>query len=284
MKLSRAHAAVVANHTAISRQSRTWIHTVSGITILAVGLQGTDAMGKLSEQSFDESPIANLGNIDLTDTFVEPIDSVVAPKESNLTQPRFSQFRVRVQALISNNSSQSSRLSIIDHLEAHRRQLHRRSNEVELQLLDLQQLLSLQAYGTSFADRLLDEDEAYQSKLQQLQTLEAEMYGTIGQSNTAMFNQFKHQLQLADQELRDIAQNKLKKYIEHTQSTSTLGVWQEPMYLESLTWLMEYTHERHLLKIRQQTLMHTLLANNPEAKCEICTHLDEDIKNNLFDI
>ncbi|NEQ48986.1 MAG: hypothetical protein F6K11_02475 [Leptolyngbya sp. SIO3F4] len=260
MKSTRARAAVVANRSIKSRQSQTWVQTVSGITLLAVGLQGTaaDAVGDWSSQSLDGQ--TELENTGFAEAVGETNPEIVAPVKPEMAQPRFTQLRMRFQTIVNSEVSETVDESPTNGLENHRRELHRRSNAVELKLLELQQLLSLQAYGTSFADRLLEEDGAYQAKLQELRSLEAKFHRALEQTDRAALRQLRYRLQQIDQELLQQAQVQLQQYVAAAQMTSTLGLWQEPMYRESLRWLMEHTHERHLLQARQQMLASTVVA------------------------
>ncbi|MBE9070291.1 hypothetical protein IQ260_26980 [Leptolyngbya cf. ectocarpi LEGE 11479] len=242
-----------------------WLQTVSGVAVLTVGLQGTAA-------SAVDAPVIEAGPDAAVETAAVEIANDVAypissPIEPAAPQPRFSQWRRQVQKLTTRDipSSAVSQISpSVVRLENHRRELHRRSNEVESQLLGLQQLLSIQSYGTSFADRLLDENDAYQTKLQALTALEADMHAAIEQADMVALSQLQARLQRSDQELRQIAQQQLQHYIQQVQDSSTMGLWREPMYQQSLRWLMEHTHERHLLNARQQTLARTLVAIAPD--------------------
>jgi hypothetical protein len=224
--------------------------------VLTVGFQGTaaNAVGDLPELNESTSGFEEAVNVS-ADTNISPIASV----ETAPIRPRFSQLKAQVHRLIKADAQPASKLPVI-RLENHRRDLHRRSNEVESQLLDLQYLLSIQSYGTSFADRLLDEDETYQTKLQQIQTLEAEIHVAIQRADTVELKQLERRFYRTERALRKTAQTQLQQHIERSQSTSTLGLWQEPIYQESLRWLMEHTHERHLLRAREQTLARTLVA------------------------
>lgn len=246
-------------------QSSGWLQTVSGVAVLTVGLQGTAA-------SAVDAPVIEAGSDAAVKTATVEIANdvaypVSAPIEPTAPQPRFSQWRQQVQKLTTRDIPSSTvsqvRQSVV-RLENHRRELHRHSNHVESQLLGLQQLLSIQSYGTSFADRLLDEDATYQAKLQELTALEADIHGAIEQEDMAALSQLQIHLQRSDQELRQIAQQQLQAYIQQAQDSSTMGLWQEPMYQQSLRWLMEHTHERHLLNARQRTLARTLVAIAPD--------------------
>lgn len=248
-----------------SRLSHPWWQTASGVAILTVGLQG------MAANAVGELPVTDVpdGGESVPDAAVdialETAPEIVAEVAPANPRPRFSQLMTRAQSLIKNEPQQQSVANLsVARLEIHSRDLHRRSNQVEAKLLGLQQLLSLQSYGTSFADRLLAEDATYQAKLQQLQALETEIHGAIEQADSATLSQLERRLQRVDQDLRQQAQTQLQQYIERAQATSTLGIWQEPMYRESLLWLMEHTHERHLLKARQQTLARTLIAVAPD--------------------
>lgn len=262
MARNRAQSAPATQYLAPAPQSSTWVQTVSGVAVLTVGLQGTATSAVEAPLKPLAEPIDQLA-VDVSVLADDPINSV-APVKPTAASPRFSKFRRQVQDLIKKDVQPSAVSQSIARLENHRRELHRHSNEVESQLLGLQQLLSMQSYGTSFADRLLDEDDLYQTKLQQLQTLESDIHIAIEQADTATLNQLKNRLQRADQDLRQIAQHKLQQYIQQAQGQSTLGLWQEPMYQQSLRWLMEHTHERHLLNARQQTLARTLIAVAPD--------------------
>ncbi|MEO1507922.1 MAG: hypothetical protein AAFU84_09765 [Cyanobacteria bacterium J06633_23] len=246
--------------------SHLWWQTASGVAILTVvGLQGmaANAVGELPV-TLSDRPDGDRETIDAA-AAPEISPDIVAEVAPAGPQPRFSQFMTRAQGLITNKPQQQSVANLsLARLEIHSRDLHRRSNQVEAKLLGLQQLLSLQSYGTSFADRLLAEDATYQAKLQQLQALETEIHGAIEQADSSTLSQLERRLQRVDQDLRQQAQTQLQQYIERAQATSTLGIWQEPMYRESLMWLMEHTHERHLLKARQQTLARTLIAVAPD--------------------
>lgn len=260
MAQNRAQSTAISNCQP-QRQSYKWLPTASGVLALTVGLQGntTIAVGALSASSPELDHLTNQRE----DTIDVSADiETVSPIEPPLQRPKFSQFKSRAQRLLKTDVKSAPNLSL-DRLQNHRRTLHRRSNEVESQLLSLQQLLSIQSYGTSFADRLLDEDDVYQTKLQQLQALEAEIHVAIEQADTVKFSQIQSRLRGIDQELKQLAQKQLQQYIAQAQTSSTLGLWQEPMYRESLRWLMEHTHERHLLKARQQTLARTLIAVSP---------------------
>ncbi len=237
-----------------------WLQTVSGMAVLAVGLQGSTAHAEIPVAIADK-PTDGITNAD-TDAVDDAVDvsTSVAPAP---VRPTFSPL-TRIQRLLNSDTRLADTSLPANRLDDHRRGLHRRSNEVESKLLGLQQLLSIQSYGTSFADRLLDEDETYQTKLQQLQTLEADMHTALAQGNETGLNQLKNRLQQTDKELRQLAQNQLQQYVQQVQGESTLGLWQEPMYRQSLRWLMEYTHERHLIQARQQTLAQTLVAMAPQ--------------------
>ncbi|MDV3352962.1 hypothetical protein QGP82_30080 [Leptothoe sp. LEGE 181152] len=236
-----------------------WLPTASGMLALTVGVQGTaNALGEwpgfLGQSN---TPINELGETDNTATAVDT--NGTSSVEPALLRPRFSQASPQAQQ-VRQAEAPPSFPKPITNLEDYRRDLHRRSNAVESQLLGLQQLLSIQAYGTSFADRLLVEDDAYQTKMRQLQSLEAELLqAAIAQADTATFNQIYVRLYNTDRELRRIAQMQLQRHIEQAQTNSTLGLWQEPMYVQSLRWLMEHTHERHQLQARQQTFTATMV-------------------------
>ncbi len=242
----------------LSQHNSHWLQTVSGMAVLAVGLQGSTAHAELPVSVTDE-PIDGITNAD-----VDAVDNAVDVSTSVAPAPVWPTFSplTRIQRLLDTRLADASLPA--NRLDDHRRGLHRRSNEVESKLLGLQQLLSIQSYGTSFADRLLDEDATYQTKLQQLQTLEADMHTALAQGNETGLNQLKNRLQQTDKELRQLAQNRLQQYMQQAQGESTLGLWQEPMYRQSLRWLMEYTHERHLIQAQQQTLAQTLVAMAPQ--------------------
>ena len=220
---------------------------------LTVGLQGAAANSDATvTQSETENPAdQSEDNVDVS----APVETTPVSVEAAPIWPRFSKF-IQTRRPAKN----ATRPLAIARLERHQRELHRRSNDVESQLLAIQELLSLESYGTSFADRLLDDDDTYQTKLQQLHQLEAEIHTALKRSDETTVNQLKTRLQRAERELRRLAQNQLRRYIEQAQASSTLGLWQEPMYRESLRWLMEHTHERHLLKARQQILARTMIA------------------------
>ena len=259
MERNRAHS-ITVNHR-LSAQSSSWIPATSGILALTFGLPGAaaDALGELPETfTAPEVPTNELEGVDRTSA-TEEEPPKLSPVEPATSVPRFSRLKLQAQKLLRSPHSAAPTLSV-DRLESHRRDLHRQSNEVESQLLGVQQLLSIQAYGTSFADRLLAEDATYQAKLQQLQTLEAELHGAMKQDDTATLDQLQNRLGQTDRELRQIAQAQLQRYIDQSQTNSTLGLWQEPMYRKSLRWLMEHTHERHQLNARQKTLARTLVA------------------------
>mgnify|MGYP001795581264 CR=1 FL=1 len=259
MEYNRAHSATV-DHPQSHLYSL--LPATSGLLVLTMGLQTAAANGiGVSSVPLPES--TNSPSRQTVNASAETETGTVAPVAPTPLQPRFSQLKRRAQQLLTTQATPVTNLSLT-RLENHRRELHRRSNEVELQLLSLQQLLSIQSYGTSFADQLLNENEDYQAKLLQLQTLEAEMHTAIEQSDMAALSQLQNRLQRIAQELQQIAQNQLIEHIEQAQTTSTLGLWQEPMYRESLRWLMEHTHQRHLLNARQRTLAHTLVAIAPD--------------------
>ncbi|MGD1853899.1 MAG: hypothetical protein ACFB2W_06555 [Leptolyngbyaceae cyanobacterium] len=267
MKRSRAHAVADPDRSARSQQSYTWVQTVSGMTALAVGLQAA-AVGEASITPAVEPSTANLKDSVFTDgpvladTNIEA--TVVAPVKPDIVQPRFSQWGAQVQGLITNAAKSPIGSPVVNYLEAHQRELHQRSNAVESQLLELQLLLSLQPYGTSFADQLLHEDTVYQTKLRRLKVLEADLHTAFQQADTTMFDQLRNRVQQTERELQQQAQRQLQQHISQAQTRSTLSLWREPMYRESLRWLMEHTHERHSLTVRQQTLASTLVALAPE--------------------
>ncbi|EKV00722.1 hypothetical protein Lepto7375DRAFT_2854 [Leptolyngbya sp. PCC 7375] len=244
-----------------------WLPVASGMLTLTVGVQGTaNALGEwpgfLGQSN---KPTSELGETDNTATAVDTNET--SSVEPALLRPRFSQASPQAQQVRPAEAPPAFPKPIRS-LEDYRRDLHRRSNAVESQLLGLQQLLSIQAYGTSFADRLLVEDEGYQVKLRQLQSLEAELLqAAIAQADTATFNQIYVHLYNTDRELRRIAQTQLQRHIDQAQTNSTLGLWQEPMYVQSLRWLMEHTHERHQLKARQQTFI-TTMVQSPHMSAE----------------
>ena len=279
MKLNRAQSTVATKRLAKSQRSHSWLQTASGMTILAIGLQGAaaSAVGELSVDNLSAPLPASISDPDgisesaVSESAVSESAVEVAPEnntsvEPTAPQPRFAQFKNRVQGLMKPDSqplSNSLSNPYVARLETHRRDLNRRSNEVEAQLLSVQQLLSIQSYGTSFADRLLDEDREYQVKLQQLRALETLLHTALEQADTEMLNLLNNRLQRIEQDLKQRAQLQLQQHIEQAQVTSTLGLWQEPMYRESLRWLMQHTHERYLLKARQQTLAHAFVAIAP---------------------
>ncbi|MEM7065301.1 MAG: hypothetical protein AAF572_19335 [Cyanobacteria bacterium P01_B01_bin.77] len=248
-----------------------WLQTVSGVAVLTVGLQGAAANAVDAPIIEAEPPTdAAVETAAMETAAMETAADVVypaSPIEPSAPQPRFAQWRRQVQKLTTRDipsSAVSQMSSSVVRLENHRRELHRHSNEVESQLLGLQQLLSIQSYGTSFADRLLDEDDTYQAKLQELTALEADIHRAIEQADMMALSQLQARLQYSAQELRQIAQQQLQQYIQQAQDSSTMGLWREPMYQQSLRWLMEHTHERHLLNARQQTLARTMVAIAPD--------------------
>ncbi|MEM6252171.1 MAG: hypothetical protein AAF821_04535 [Cyanobacteria bacterium P01_D01_bin.156] len=227
-----------------------WRKTISGVALLTFGFQGT---------------AANAVNVPDTLTTNDVIDETVEKTgvESTLTghvvleklkQPRFSPLRWQ-----SSRSQTAVNLSL-ERLKQHRRELHSHSNDVEFQLLGLQQLLSLEPYSNSFADELLKENTLYQNKLEEVKTLEIDIHRALEQDNGADLNRLQLRLRNLDEELRTLAQQQLKQYVEQAQNVSSSGIWQEPMYHASLEWLMDYTHERHLLKARHKTLAQTMVA------------------------
>lgn len=235
------------------------LSTASGMLALALGWQGTaaNALGDLPGTPVKPNEPTDL--FEETDSVTADIDSDIvtdkaSPVEPAALKPRFSQLNPQAQQMLLPDT-QSSSTEPIKRLEDYRRDLHRRSNMVESRLLGLQQLLSIQAYGTSFADELLFEDETYQTKIRQLQITEAKiLQASIIQTEETTPKQLHAHFQNTDQELRQIAQMQLQRYIKQAQTTSTLGLWQEPMYLQSLRLLMEHTNERHQLQARQQIL------------------------------
>ena len=239
-----------------SPKSSTWVHTVSSVTVLTVGLQGAAA----SAVSTPVVPLSEPGEEFAAEATAEVTAASVAPVEPAAVQPRFSQLRAQVQQVLQSNRQPPVANQAIARLENHQRALYRHANTVESQLLSIQDLLSIQAYGTSFADQLLEQNDAYQSKLQQLQTLETDIHVALEQADADSLDQLNHRLQFLDQQLRQMAQQMLTDHMEQAQRPSTFALWQEPIYRESLRWLMDYTHERHLLQVRQQTLARTLVA------------------------
>ena len=227
------------------------------MALLTVGVPGAIA-------NIEGQPPAPASGEAMVNTSAAVAPAGAAAIEPAIAQPRFSQLRARVNGLLSNPAPSSAPSLAAARLEDHRQKLNHRSNEVESQLLSVQQLLSIQSYGTSFADRLLAEDADYQAKLQQLQTQEAELHRALGQTDPTRLAQLRRRVQLTEQALQQRSQLQLQRHIEQAQASSTLGLWQEPMYLGSLRWLMEHTHERHLLKAQQQTLARTLIATAAE--------------------
>ena len=230
-----------------------WLPTTSGMLALTVGLQGAAA------NAIAATTLTPTKSADITEQSQNTV-AVSAPDTAALVEPapiwpRFSRFKAQ--------QPDNTHLLTM-RLENHQRELHRRSNEVESQLLAVQELLSLEPYGTSFADQLLDDDTTYQTKLRQLRLLEADIHTALKHSDEASFDQLQNRLERTDRELRRLAQKQLRRYVKRAQRTSTLGLWQEPMYQESLRWLMERTHERHLLKARQQALVRTMIAMAPD--------------------
>lgn len=256
MTIGKTQSVAVNQSIVRSRRPR-WRQTISGVTVLTLGFQGTaaNAVNGANQPLNPPNSQASLTHKSVEGTAVkEPVTNGLLAPES-VQSPRFSAFGWRPIL----HSNQPSDLSLsIARLREHRRQLHRHSNDVEYQLLGIQQLLSLQAYGNSFADHLLTEHGGYQSKLQQVRHLEVDIHRAIEQDDATSLGQLQFQLQSLDQELRILAQQQLQQYIKQAPGKS--GLWQEPMYLASLEWLMQYTHERHLLKARQQTLAQTLVA------------------------
>lgn len=269
MERNRAQSKAVTRRPRRSQQRPLyWLPAASGMLALTVGVQGTAANALVEWPGFLGQ--SNESNNQFGEQ--ENIATAIATNEASavepaLLRPQFSQAHPQPQQGRQTEASPSFPKPIRS-LEDYRRDLHRRSNAVESQLLDLQQLLSMQAYGTSFADRLLVEHEDYQVKLRQLQNLESELLqAAIAQADTATFNQIYMRLYNTDRELRQIAQTQLQRYIEQSQTNSTLGLWQEPMYVQSLRWLMEHTHERHQLQARQQTFL-TTMAQSPQLQLE----------------
>lgn len=237
-------------------RSQRWRQTVSGVTVATLGLQGAAA------NAIDVPSAVFPADSRPTDTFItiaetSPAEPATSEPEVVLI-PRFSALGWR--PLLSTSRQESPVSLSVERLKQHRRELHRRSNEVESQLLTIQQLLSMQSYGNSFADKLLSEDEFYQSKLQKLTKLEAEIHSAIEDDNQTQLRNLQHRLQQMDEDLRILAQQQLQQYIEQAQSQSLSSLWQEPMYNSSLQWLMDHTHERHSLKARQRTLAQTMVA------------------------
>ena len=250
MEQNRAQS-TATTHCLKPSQPLPWLPAASGLLALTAGLQGAaaNAVGNIT--------VTPLGVNNLTDQSEDSADAV--PEEAAPAAPVMSSVRPRFSGARAPQPVES-RLVAMARLESHQRELHQRSNEVESRLLAVQELLSLQAYGTSFADRLLEDDTAYQAKLQQLRLIEAEIHTALGRSDTAAVDQLETRLQRTDRKLRLLAQNQLRHHIEQSQTSSTLGLWREPMYRQSLRWLIDRTHERHLLKARQQTLARTMIA------------------------
>lgn len=243
-----------------------WVQTVSGVAVLTIGLQGATTHAVAAPTGPLSTPSKSVNDLAATHDIIDSTaTNEAATVEPTAAPPRFSQLRTQLQRVIPKNVTQPATISqSIARLESHRRELHHSSNEVESQLLGLQQLLSIQSYGTSFADQLLDENDAYQTKLQKLQRLEADIHRAIKQSDSVTLEQLQIRLRHTDGELRQIAQKQLQQYIiQQSQVNSASDLWQEPMYRESLRWLMEHTHERHLLKARQQMLTRTFVAIAP---------------------
>lgn len=254
MSHNPAQTAAVCSH-----QSPTWVQTVSGVTVLTIGLQGAAASAVSAPVEPFSEPVKELTNEISADATadISPTEAV----EPATAQPRFSQFsqlRTQMQGVLPSQPSAADQ--IVARLEDRQRELHRHANTVESQLLTLQDLLSMQSYGSSFADRLIEQDSTYQRKLQDMRALEADIHAALEQNDTSSLDQLNQRSQFLDQELRQMAQQMLTNHMEQAQRPSTSGLWQEPIYRESLRWLMDYTHARHLVQAKQQTLARTLVA------------------------
>ena len=137
-------------------RSRRWRQTVSGVTLATLGLQGTAANAVDAPSTMPPAE----GSVDELMAVAEASPAIVEPKTREPEVSLIPRFSTVGWPHLRSTGRQEAPVSLsVERLKQHRRELHRRSNEVESQLLTIQQLLSMQSYGTSFADKLLSEDE-----------------------------------------------------------------------------------------------------------------------------
>ena len=208
------------------RINRPWVKTVSGIAaVTAAGSLPTVTAAAPDPPDMSPAAPPEILSERLAQQRHRPAVAI-APA---LAGPRFAIRSLR-------------RPSPLEQLEARRQQLRRQQSQTETQLAQIQHLLALEVYSPSFADELLSQSRAYQLQLRELQRLEARSQSLDAAAAAAQ----------AEQRLQRLAQEQLARYIDQHQTDSAL--WQEPMYHSSLGWLMEATHQRHLLLARQHTV------------------------------
>lgn len=145
----------------------------------------------------------------------------------------------------------------------------------ELELLELQTLLSMQPYEANFAANLLSQDARYQDGLQQLADVDRQIavefsHPELNQSQLeVLYSQYQ---QISDQ-LHYDAHDILSRFLAISQVQATNPLWQEQTYYELLSNLVSTTHHQIVLLQRQDTInyIETLLQQRQ-------THLAQSLR------
>lgn len=135
-------------------------------------------------------------------------------------------------------------------------ELEVRSQQLTQQFASLTSALALQPDEANHIASLLTTDAAYQSSLRQLQTLEHNLaveYSNPDLDNSQLESLYTEYAQGAEQ-LRQIAQTVLVKYISTASLESSDPLWQENSYQALLQELMDLSHLRQMLVVEQDTL------------------------------
>lgn len=135
-------------------------------------------------------------------------------------------------------------------------ELEVRSQQLTQQFASLTSALALQPDEANYIASLLKTDTAYQTSLQQLQALERNLaveYSNPDLDNSQLEGLYSEYAQGAEQ-LRQIAQTVLAKYISAASVESPDPLWQEDSYQTLLQELMDLSHLRQMLVVEQNTL------------------------------
>ncbi|MBE9065717.1 hypothetical protein IQ260_03520 [Leptolyngbya cf. ectocarpi LEGE 11479] len=135
-------------------------------------------------------------------------------------------------------------------------ELEVRSQQLTQQFTSLTSALALQPDEAHYIANLLKTDTTYQASLQQLQALERNLaveYSNPDLDNSQLEGLYSEYAQGAEQ-LRQIAQTVLVKYISAASVESPDPLWQEDSYQTLLQELMDLSHLRQMLVVEQNTL------------------------------
>lgn len=135
-------------------------------------------------------------------------------------------------------------------------ELEVRSQQLNQQFASLASALALKPDEASSIANLLKTDAAYQASLQQLQALERSLaieYSNPDLDNSQLEELYTEYAKGADQ-LRQIAQTVLARYVSAASVEFADPLWQEDSYQTLLQELMDLSHLRQMLVVEQSTL------------------------------